>query len=106
MEAFTERNPKCLQWIALEEFNDNDLFRIVIFFVFHSPCDGLSVLGKTLQEYGWSNPLGKPFYLNKQLKKVVNNTNLLTAIRNYSDMNESLEKTQLLNDFMSEFSLE
>lgn len=56
MAITTERNPEWINWIAPNSFEDKDLFRIVIFFVFHSPCENLSAVRRTLAEYGWSAP--------------------------------------------------
>ena len=56
MRYYTEKKPNWLEWITPERVNDKDLFRIVIFYVFHSPCNGLSAMKKTLQEYGWNTP--------------------------------------------------
>lgn len=69
MAIMTERNPEWINWIAPDSFNDKDLFRIVIFFVFHSPCENLSSMSKPLVEYGWTAPWKKPYYLNKQLRQ-------------------------------------
>ena len=74
--VYTEDTPVWLSWIAPEEFNDADLFRIVVFYVFHSPCEGLSSQHKPVTEYNWNNPWGKPEYLNKKLKLATNNPNL------------------------------
>jgi len=106
MAVFTERNPSWLQRLAPSKFDDKELFRIVIFFVFHSPCEGLSAMGKSLQEYGWSTPWNKPFYLNKQLKQVVNNNNFLAAAKTYDEMDKHLKKVNLKDNFPSDFSIE
>lgn len=83
MKVLTERNPDWIKWIAPERFDDKELFRIVIFFVFHSPCANLSSMGKTLAEYGWSAPWRKPFYLNKQLQQAASNYKLIYPASNY-----------------------
>lgn len=102
MATFTERNPAWINWIAPDSFNDKDLFRIVIFFVFHSPCENLSSLRKTLFEYGWA----KPYYLNKQLRQKASNYKLLFSAKNYNDMDAALEKADLKETFPSDFSRE
>lgn len=45
MIVFTDRNPKWLNWIAPEQFNDYDLFRIVVssFFIRRVPNNHLCV---------------------------------------------------------------
>lgn len=106
MKYYTEKNPTWLEWIASEKFNDKELFRIVTFYVFHSPCDKLSARRKTLQEYGWKNPWKKPYKLNIQLKEASSNFNLLYSVDKYEKMSETLEKSNLLYNFPSDFMTE
>ncbi len=106
MTVYSNRNATWLQWIAPERFNDEDLFRIVIFFVFHSPCSDLSSMAKTLTEYGWSSPWHKPYYLNKHLIQASTNSKLLFSASKYDEMSEVLTKANLLDDFPSDFSTE
>ena len=101
MVVYAEKNPHWMRWIAPAEYNDPELFRIITFFVFHSLCDGLSSMGRTLNEYGWSAPWKKPFYLNKQLKKASSNHCLLYSSSSYDGMEEALEKGDLLDGFPS-----
>lgn len=103
MKVLTERNPDWIKWIAPERFDDKELFRIVTFFVFHSPCTNLSSMGKTLAEYGWSAPWRKPFYLNKQLQQAASNYKLIYPASNYDAMDEALEKADLKDNFPSDF---
>lgn len=103
MKVLTERNPDWIKWIAPERFDDKELFRIVIFFVFHSPCANLSSMGKTLAEYGWSAPWRKPFYLNKQLQQAASNYKLIYPASNYDAMDEASEKADLKDNFPSDF---
>lgn len=102
MEVYTDRNPSWLQWIAPAAFDDADLFRIVIFFVFHSPCPKLSSMGKSLQEYQWNTPWKKPYYLNRQLKQASTNKYLLFSAASYAAMDVALDKADLNDDFSSD----
>lgn len=106
MEIYTDRNPGWLQWIAPASFEDADLFRIVIFFVFHSPCPKLSSMGKSLQEYQWNTPWKKPYYLNRQLKQASTNKYLLFSAASYAAMEEALDKSNLNNGFPCDLSRE
>ncbi len=106
MAILTEQNPKWINWIAPDSFNDKDLFRIVIFFVFHSPCENLSSMRKSLLEYGWTSPWKKPYYLNKQLRQVTSNYDLLFSVKSYDEMDTALEKADLKEMFPSDFSHE
>ena len=106
MAVFTSKNAEWMRWIAPEEYNDSELFRIVTFFVFHSPCDGLSSMRRTLAEYGWPAPWKKPFYLNKHLKKAASNFNLLYTASSYDDMEKALKDGDLLTAFPSDLGRE
>lgn len=102
----TERHPKWINWIAPDRFNDKDLFRIVIFFVFHSPCANLSSMRKTLSEYGWNTPWKKPYYLNRQLRQAASNYEIIYSAKGYNEMDRALEKAALKENFPSDFSHE
>ena len=106
MAVITERNPQWINWIAPESFNDEDLFRIVTFFVFHSPCANLSSMGRTLSEYGWTAPWKKPYYLNRQLRQAASNYKLLFSAKGYDEMDSALERANLKDAFPSDFSRE
>lgn len=106
MATFSDRNPDWIRWIAPEHFNDQDLFKIIIFFVFHSPCSNLSSMGKTLDEYGWSAPWRKPYYLNKQLRQASLYELVVYSAKGYNEMDVALEKADLKETFPSDFSRE
>lgn len=106
MATFSDRNPDWIRWIAPEHFNDQDLVKIVIFFVFHSPCSNLSSMGKTLDEYGWSAPWRKPYYLNKQLRQASLYELVVYSAKGYNEMDIALEKADLKETFPSDFSRE
>ena len=103
---YTPYTPSWLKWLTPEIFYDEKLFRIVIFYVFHNPCAGLSVMSKSLSDYNWSNPFGKPFYLNKHLKDVSNSEKLVFPADNYENILEQLEKADLKDNFPSNLSRE
>lgn len=106
MATFSDRKPAWMRWIAPEQFNDYDLFRIVIFFVFHSPCANLSSMGKTLSEYGWSAPWKSPYYLNKQLRQAASIYDLIYSAQGYENLDKELEKADLRDSFPSDLSRE
>ena len=106
MKVYVTENEPWLRWIAPNEFNVQDLFRIVTFFVFHSPCPALSAMGKSLSEYGWNTPWKKPFYLNKQLKDASANHNILFSAKSYDTMDEALKSANLYSDFPNDLQTE
>lgn len=106
MAVYVNRNASWMQWIAPERFADNELFRIVTFFVFHSPCAELSSMCRSLEEYGWATPWKKPFHLNKQLKQAATNQQLLFSAQNYDALETALDKANLKDNFPSDFLTE
>lgn len=102
----TEIKADWLEWIAPERFNDKDLLRIITFFVFHSPCQELSSMSKTLEEYNWNSPWKKPFWLNRQLKEASSNSNLLFSEATCSSVEKALKTADLLDDFPSKLEQE
>lgn len=106
MAIYTQRYGDWLRIIAPEEFNDDELFRIVVFFVFHSPCKNTSAMRKTLSEYNWNTPWRKPYYLNKQLKEASSNSELLFSADTYDNLESALEQSNLLDDFPNQLTIE
>ena len=104
--SISTHSPNWLKWIAPEKFNDKDLFRIVVFFVFHSPCEGLSARGKLLTEYGWNTPWKKPYWLNKQLRQASSNYELLFSASSYALMDKALDDANLKDNFPSDLNRE
>ncbi|MGN0562398.1 MAG: hypothetical protein ACI4K6_06285 [Candidatus Fimenecus sp.] len=102
----TQQNADWLEWIADEKFNDADLFRIVKFFVFHSPCPNLSARGKSLHEYGWNNPWKNPYWLNKQLCQVSSSQKLVFSSKTVKDIDSVLAEADLLHNFPHNFERE
>lgn len=81
--------------ITPEQFADKDLIRIITFFVFHSPCENVSAMGKAFREYGWSKPWGKPCFLNKQLKEAATAGKLIYAAKTYDEMEIKVQEASL-----------
>lgn len=106
MAITTKRNPNWMNIITPDRFNDQDLFRIVVFFVFHSPCANLSAMRKPLSEYGWHTPWRKPYYLNRQLRQAASTYELIYSAKGYDEMDTALEKADLKDSFPSDFSRE
>lgn len=98
--------PKWLDYIDPERFNNADLNRIITFFVFHSPCSKLSAMSKSLEKYGWNDPWKKPQLLQRKLKLVSNNDNLIFSSKTIDDMKQALEKANLLDDIKANINLE
>lgn len=68
----TREHPDWLDIRVPPEFEDDDLYRIILFFVIHSPCPGQSARGISLSEHGWKrNPWYSPQYLKNKLDKEI-----------------------------------
>ena len=106
MIVFVNESEPWLRWITPNEFNDAELFRIVIFFVFHSPCPTLSAMGRQLADYNWNTPWKKPYYLNRHLKRASTNYNLLFTAKSYDTMDVALKRGNLYDDFPSDLKTE
>ena len=106
MKYYTEIQPRWLQWIVPDRFDDKELFRIVTFYVFHCPSENSSYMRKSLKEYGWNTPCRKPYKLNNQLKQVTNNEHLIYSSSTLKDMDVALEKAELDIDFPNNIELE
>ena len=106
MITYTQFDAPWLKWIAPEKFNDAKLFRIVVFFVFHSPCKNVSSMGRSLKQYGWTNPWKAPYYLNKHLLKAATNDKLLFTAENYKKMSQALNDASLNDDFSTDLATE
>lgn len=99
---------KSISWerIPLEQYGQKDVIRIITFFVFHSPCPGVSAQGKTLAEYGWHNSRNSPYYLNKQLKKVATELSLFVPVGIRGNMETILQNNGCDKEFPPNSSME
>lgn len=102
----TKSNPEWINWISSEQFNDQDLFKIVIFYVFHTPCSQLSCMGKSLSDYGWHNPWKKPYFLNRQLRQASSAHQLIYSAEKCDELDKFLSAANLKDNFPSDLSNE
>ena len=63
--VISPKHPKWLDTIVADRHCDNDLYKIILFFVIFSLCPKYSTQGRTLQFYNWKD---KPWSTNKYLK--------------------------------------
>lgn len=92
--------------LSIEDFTDKDLLRIIVFFLFHAPCEGQSAMGRTIEEYNWSAPWKKPYWLNRHLKKAASDFNILYSATSYDTLVTAFTKANLLTNFPSDLSIE
>ena len=98
---YVDEIPSWMVETPVEE-DDEDFAKIIDFFQFHAPVTGQSARCKTLQEYGWDSPWKKPYWLNKQLKRVASNHDLLFTAESQGRMDANLEKANLSESFPSD----
>lgn len=113
---FAEDRPAWVEWIVPEKFNNLELLRIVVFFVFHSPCVGTtgspgcpSAMGKPLVEYGWSERWGNyrtKGTLNNILRNASSNFSFLYSATGNNDIFQACQKANLYDGFPQDLDIE
>ncbi len=86
------------------EYEDDELYEIILFFVIHSPCKGQSSNGISLQERGWKEkPWYSPGYLKDKLDKAIfrDAPKMLKMVKNKSQISKELEILGLGEDFFN-----
>lgn len=101
MKVAAKDNYNWINYKSYDSLNNEDFWKIITFYIFHTPCKGLSAQGKLLKDYGWNKPWKKPYKLNFQLKQASTNFKLLFSAKTRSNMSEALEKSNMLDDFPS-----
>lgn len=101
----TQKHPIWLDTKISNNAFDEDLFQIILFYVFYSPCPKYSTQGRTLQYYNWSD---KPWKTNRYLKDKLNG-NLFGEKRKYfraasqiSKLPEAFQKAELEECFYAQ----
>lgn len=98
----TTVHPVWLDTIVPPEYEDEELYEIILFFVIHSPCSGQSENGISLTERGWKEkPWNSPKYLKEKLDNVIfdTNTRILKMADSKYKMLSEIEKYNLDDDF-------
>lgn len=70
--VITMIHPDWLNTFVPDEYEDDDLYEIILFFVIHSPCKCQSSKGISLSDRGWkTKPWHSPKYLKEKLDKAI-----------------------------------
>lgn len=101
--------PKKANWLldfpAGFESSENYI-RIYNFFVVKSPVHGTSARSTDLTvDYGWSKPWRKPYYLNKQLKELTTDSELLYSASAYTNTATNTKKVELMDEALRKANL-
>lgn len=106
MIVVAKEKPEWVKRLPAKEFVDEELIKIITFYLFHSPCNGLSAMQKSLKDYNWHTPWRLPYKLNSQLKQASSNFNLIFSAKSYATLDEALKKADLLDNFPSNLKCE
>lgn len=98
----SDRNPNWTQCGIPEEYYDKDFHRIMMFFVFHSPCPGRSNRMITLTDRGWK---AEPWYSSSYLKEKIdeaifsNDVKLYKMAESHKTFEEAIHSLDLEDNF-------
>jgi hypothetical protein len=97
----TNLNPGWIKTLIPQNFIENNLNRIIWFYVIHTICTGLSANGISINEYGWDKNVWIRGKLKENLYSICNlekNKNLCKA-ENQQDMKNACEICKLKKNF-------
>lgn len=100
--VISPKHPKWLDTIVADRHCDNNLYKIILFFVIFSPCPKYSTQGRTLQFYNWKD---KPWSTNKYLKDKLDNgvfsdrKKYFRCVAQIPQLVEAVHKAELEDDF-------
>lgn len=96
------KHPEWLDTIVADRHCDNNLYKIVLFFVIFSPCPKYCTQGRTLQYYNWKD---KPWSTNRYLKNKLDNgvfsdkKKYFRCVEHIPQLVEAIHKAELEDDF-------
>lgn len=94
----TIRDPEWIEVVIPKEYYDEDFYKIMMFFVFHSPCLGQSKRMITLQDRGWKKePWHSSSYLKDKFDDAIfgDNIRLYKMSESHNSFEEAIESLNL-----------
>lgn len=90
------------------EFGDDDLKRIILFYVFNTPCEQLSTSSIPLKDYGWSKTVWQNNILKDQLFNVakLKRNETFAIAKNVYDIKHVCQKVDLAGKFQEHRDVE
>lgn len=90
------------------EFGDDDLKRIILFYVFNTPCEQLSSSSIPLQHYGWSKAVWQNNALKERLFNVaeLKRNETFVVAKNVYDMKDACQIAKLADNFQNQRDVE
>lgn len=107
--VYSELKPSWLYTIVPSEYENDNLLKIIMFFVIYSPCPNQSKRSKTLTEYGWDENVWKNRRLKDKLDKEIfgNDPKHIKVVNGKENLKDEFIKMQLYNeDFFENRSLQ
>lgn len=104
----TSLNPGWIRKRVPESYADDDLYRIVMFYVINTPCTALSSSGIELKDYGWNKDIWKKSGLKKMLFDVANleSGKTFVAVNKTDEMKHACELAKMKKGFHTDRSTE
>ena len=103
-ELITDVHPKWLDTFVSPDYEDDELYKIILFYVIHSPCIGQSARCIFLQDRGWkAKPWDSHYYLKDRLNKAIfgDDEPVLKKVDSKAEMKKEAENFDLEEDFYS-----
>ncbi len=100
-EEIAKLNPKWIEKYVPDSYADDDLKKIIIFYVINTPCTKTSSSGIPLSEYGWSKDGRKNNKLKTQLYDVakLEKEKTIFVANNLKNMQSFFEMAKMQADF-------
>lgn len=101
-ELITDIHPSWLDTFVSPDYEDNELYKIILFYVIHSPCIGQSARRISLQDRGWKvKPWYSHNYLKDRLDKAIfgDDKPLLKKVDSKTEMKKEAKNFDLEEDF-------
>lgn len=98
---FSPKNPGWLATRVPTSYNDENLMRIIMFYVINTPCADLSARGIELSKYGWDSSIWRNDKLKKQLFDVagIKRNESFIAVKKLDEIKEACKKINLAKGF-------
>ena len=100
----TSKNPGWLNTRVPPSYFDNDFMRIILFYVFYTPCVDSSARGIPLSRYGWGKDVWKNDKLKNRLFEAagIERKKTFTAVKRLNEMKKACSLINLKKGFQQE----
>ncbi len=97
----TEKNPRWVKKKVPASYADDDLKRLVLFYVINTPCDDLSSSSIPIRQYGWNSDVWQKGKLKSKLFEVASlvSNNTFVSVKTIDKMKEACRNVRLTERF-------